>query len=105
MNDEGATHYSGVIENLGLGHRLLNDTFGQCGLPRVGWQVGGPVTSNKEPFFLSQKVVLVLVQRVYLFSYPSSRLILSGTAKSRRLSFPVSDLTDSSLPGSTGATR
>ena len=43
MNDEGATHYSGVIENLGLGHRLLNDTFGQCGLPRVGWQVGGKV--------------------------------------------------------------
>ena len=39
MNDEGATHYSGVIENLGVGHRLLNDTFGQCGLPRVGWQV------------------------------------------------------------------
>ena len=56
MNDEGATHYSGVIENLGLGHRLLNDTFGQCGLPRVGWQVGGTVTSNKEPFFSLKKL-------------------------------------------------
>ena len=41
MNDEGATHYVGVIENMGLGHRLLNDTFGECGLPRIAWQVRG----------------------------------------------------------------
>ena len=44
MNDEGATHYSGVIENLGLGHRLLNDTFGECALPRVGWQASSFLT-------------------------------------------------------------
>ena len=55
MNDEGATHYSGVIENLGLGHRLLNDTFGQCGLPRVGWQVGGKVTRSLLGFFSLSK--------------------------------------------------
>ena len=31
MNDEGSTHYSAVLQQMGLGHRLLNDTFGITG--------------------------------------------------------------------------
>ena len=60
MNDEGATHYVGVIENMGIGHRLLNDTFGECGLPRVAWQVRGHdfgklwITTKCSSNFLSQ---------------------------------------------------
>ena len=60
MNDEGATHYVGVIENMGLGHRLLNDTFGECGLPRIAWQVRGHdfgelwITTKCSSNFLSQ---------------------------------------------------
>ena len=50
MNDEGATHYVGVIENMGLGHRLLNDTFGECGLPRIAWQVKGRGQLKKKTF-------------------------------------------------------
>ena len=35
MNDEGAAHYVGIIDNLSLGYRLLNETFGECGIRRV----------------------------------------------------------------------
>ena len=39
MNDEGASHYAAIIDNMGLGLRKLNDTFGQCGAPKIGWQI------------------------------------------------------------------
>ena len=39
MNDEAAAHYAGIIDNMSLGLRLLNDTFGQCGVPTVAWQI------------------------------------------------------------------
>ena len=39
MNDEAAAHYAGIIDNMSLGLRILNDTFGQCGVPTVAWQI------------------------------------------------------------------
>ena len=47
MNDEGATYYSAIIDNMGLGLRRLNDTFGLCGQPKVAWQVD-PFGHSKE---------------------------------------------------------
>ena len=44
MNDEGAAHYSAIIDNMGLGLRRLNDTFGECGVPKVAWQMTPSVT-------------------------------------------------------------
>ena len=35
MNDEGAAHYVAITDNMELGFRLLKDTFGDCGVPRV----------------------------------------------------------------------
>ncbi|ODN03792.1 Lysosomal alpha-mannosidase, partial [Orchesella cincta] len=37
--DEGCTHYSGIIDQMSLGLRYLNDTFGQCAIPKIGWQI------------------------------------------------------------------
>ncbi|KAJ8898443.1 hypothetical protein PR048_003803 [Dryococelus australis] len=39
MNDEAATHYQSTVDNFSWGLRRLNDTFGECGRPRIGWQI------------------------------------------------------------------
>lgn len=39
MNDEAATHYNAIIDQHALGFEFLRQNFGDCGRPRVGWQI------------------------------------------------------------------
>ncbi|KAH8324897.1 hypothetical protein KR074_011408 [Drosophila pseudoananassae] len=39
MNDEAAVNYQSVIDQFSVGLKFLDDTFGVCGRPKVGWQI------------------------------------------------------------------
>jgi len=39
MNDEASTHYSAMIDQQTLGFQFLKRNFGECGRPRVAWQI------------------------------------------------------------------
>ncbi|KAG0422754.1 hypothetical protein HPB47_001447 [Ixodes persulcatus] len=38
QNDEAVTHYTAIVDQMTLGLRFLNDTFGECGRPSSAWQ-------------------------------------------------------------------
>ncbi|XP_052266836.1 lysosomal alpha-mannosidase-like isoform X2 [Dreissena polymorpha] len=39
MNDEASTHYNAIIDQHSLGFEFLRQNFGECGRPRIGWQI------------------------------------------------------------------
>ena len=47
MNDEACTHYSGIIDNMAYGFKMLHDALGECGTPKVAWQID-PFGHSKE---------------------------------------------------------
>ncbi|XP_040069731.1 lysosomal alpha-mannosidase-like [Ixodes scapularis] len=47
MNDEASTLYTDVVDQMTLGHRWINATFGPCALPRAVWQLD-PFGHSKE---------------------------------------------------------
>ena len=40
MNDEATAYYTDTIDQLSLGLKFIQNEFGDCARPRVGWQVG-----------------------------------------------------------------
>ena len=47
MNDEAATHYTSIIDNMETGLNWLVDNLGECAVPDIAWQID-PFGHSKE---------------------------------------------------------
>jgi lysosomal alpha-mannosidase len=54
MNDEAATHYNSIIDQHSLGAEFLRDQFGECGRPKIGWQIDPFGHSREQASLLAQ---------------------------------------------------
>ncbi|XP_016979617.1 lysosomal alpha-mannosidase [Drosophila rhopaloa] len=54
MNDEAAVNYQSVIDQFAVGLKFLNDNFGVCGRPRVGWQIDAFGHSREQASMFAQ---------------------------------------------------
>ncbi|KAL3876582.1 hypothetical protein ACJMK2_034416 [Sinanodonta woodiana] len=54
MNDEASTHYNSIIDQQSLGFEFLRQNFGDCGRPRIGWQI--------DPFGHSRELASLFAQ-------------------------------------------
>lgn len=83
MNDEAATHYGAIVDQMTLGLRFLQDTFGDNGHPRVAWHI--------DPFGHSREQASLFAQvPASLFSFWTCSLTLTLPLAAQTLPFSSS---------------
>lgn len=63
MNDEAATHYNAIIDQMTLGLKFVRDNFGDAARPTVAWHIDPFGHSAAQASLFSQ------VRTVYVSSY------------------------------------
>jgi hypothetical protein len=63
MNDEATTHYNSIIDQHSLGAEFLRDQFGECGRPKIGWQID-PFGHSREQASLFAQVSIFVKERI-----------------------------------------
>ncbi len=63
MNDEATTHYNSIIDQHSLGAEFLRDQFGECGRPKIGWQID-PFGHSREQASLFAQVSISVKERI-----------------------------------------
>ncbi len=65
MNDEAATHYNSIIDQHSLGAEFLRDQFGECGRPKIGWQID-PFGHSREQASVFAQVLFIKTLRCFI---------------------------------------
>ncbi|KAH6922526.1 hypothetical protein HPB50_015268 [Hyalomma asiaticum] len=65
QNDEAVTHYTAIVDQMTMGLRFLNDTFGECGGVKVAWQIDPFGHSKAFAALVSEVVINVPSQMGY----------------------------------------
>lgn len=65
MNDEASTHYNSIIDQHTLGAQFLSDQFGECGRPKIGWQID-PFGHSREQASLFAQVRISLSKLCFI---------------------------------------
>ncbi|XP_048256757.1 lysosomal alpha-mannosidase-like isoform X2 [Haliotis rufescens] len=92
MNDEASTHYNAIIDQHALGLEFLRTNFGECGRPRIAWQI--------DPFGHSREQASLFAQMGYDGLYFGR---LDYADKDRRLNHTTMEMLWRGSPKNIGA--
>ena len=68
MNDEGITHYNSIIDQHSLGAEFLKEQFGECGRPKLGWQIDPFGHSRETPSLFAHVSDLIELRCIFYSS-------------------------------------
>ncbi len=77
MNDEASTHYNSIIDQHSLGAEFLRNEFGECGRPKIGWQID-PFGHSREQASLLARVRFFSEMLKHSYERVNICLILDG---------------------------